>query len=69
MTYRGHVENGVVVLDDQTDLPDGIEVTIEVPRRIDTIQIHPDVKRFSGILPKTVDDRSVYIEGQAAKHR
>ena len=30
MTYRGHVKNGVVVLDDPVKLPDGAEVRVEV---------------------------------------
>lgn len=29
MVYRGRVKNGVVVLDPEVALPDGIEVTIE----------------------------------------
>jgi hypothetical protein len=29
MVYRGHVEKGVVVLDDSAVLPDGLEVRIE----------------------------------------
>ena len=29
MVYRGHVEKGVVVLDDSVTLPDGLEVKIE----------------------------------------
>ena len=29
MVYRGHVENGVVVLDDQVALPEGLVVIIE----------------------------------------
>ena len=29
MTYRGHIEKGVVVLDDQVELPDGTEVRVE----------------------------------------
>jgi hypothetical protein len=28
MTYRGHVENGVVLLDDPVRLPDGTEVSV-----------------------------------------
>ncbi|MEK7795701.1 MAG: hypothetical protein AAB353_14280 [Candidatus Hydrogenedentota bacterium] len=59
----------MVVLDGQAELQDGTEVTIEVPQQGDTIQIHPDVKRFSGILPKNADSESAYFEGQAAKHR
>jgi hypothetical protein len=30
MTYKGHVQNGVVVLDEPTDLPDGAEVRVEL---------------------------------------
>lgn len=29
MTYRGHIENGVVVLDEQCDIPDGMRVTVD----------------------------------------
>ncbi|MCG3199024.1 MAG: hypothetical protein GHCLOJNM_03532 [bacterium] len=28
MTYRGHVENGVVILDEPAELPEGTEVEI-----------------------------------------
>jgi hypothetical protein len=31
MSYRGHVRNGVVVLDEPVGLPDGAEVRIELP--------------------------------------
>ncbi len=30
MTYKGHVENGVIVLDEPADLPDGAQVSIDV---------------------------------------
>lgn len=34
MTVRGHVKNGVVVVDDGIPLPEGCEVTIEIlPRQ------------------------------------
>jgi hypothetical protein len=29
MTYKGHVENGVIVLDDETTLPEGTTVHVE----------------------------------------
>ena len=32
MTYRGHVENGHVVLDDSIPLPDGTQVEVVVRR-------------------------------------
>jgi len=31
MVYRGHVEKGVVVLDDSITLPEGLEVKVELP--------------------------------------
>lgn len=30
MTYRGHIENGIVVIDDKVLLQDGLQVVIEV---------------------------------------
>ena len=30
MTYRGHIKNGVAVLDDAAHLPDGTRVRVEV---------------------------------------
>jgi len=33
MTYKGHVRNGVVVLDEPVDLREGDEVSVEVTRR------------------------------------
>ena len=30
MAYRGHIENGVVVLDDAVSLPEGAEVTVDL---------------------------------------
>jgi hypothetical protein len=32
MTYRGHIKNGVAVLDERVNLPDGTPVRIEVER-------------------------------------
>ena len=29
MTYKGHIKNGVVVLDEQVNLPDGTQVRVE----------------------------------------
>jgi hypothetical protein len=31
MVYRGHVKNGVVVLDETVNLPEGAEVNVELP--------------------------------------
>ena len=29
MTFRGHIRNGVVVLDEPADFPEGVEVCVE----------------------------------------
>ncbi len=33
MVYRGHVKNGVIVLDEPLNLEEGIEVRVEFPRQ------------------------------------
>lgn len=43
MMYRGHVKNGVVVLDDSVQLPEGAEVRIEVSGQTPA-QAAPDEK-------------------------
>jgi len=32
VTYRGHIKNGVAVLDERVDLPDGTPVRVDVER-------------------------------------
>jgi hypothetical protein len=32
MTYHGHIKNGVAVLDERVDLPDGTPVRVQVER-------------------------------------
>lgn len=34
MTFRGHVKNGVVVLDESAELPEGAAVRVELPERV-----------------------------------
>ena len=68
MTYRGHVENGVVVLDEPNALLEGAKVLINLPPSV-SIEIHPDVLRFSGILPVGTYTRDGYRDEQAAKHQ
>lgn len=33
MTYRGHVKNGQIALDEPAALPEGVEVTVEIVDR------------------------------------
>lgn len=52
MIYRGHVKNGVVVLDEDVHLPDGTAVEVqpvmETPRK--TL-----AERFHSVIGKAVD--------------
>ncbi len=58
MVARGHVRNGVVVLDDDVHLPEGQEVTVVVqaPRSGHSILDIPPVSVGAVLLPLTADD-------------
>lgn len=60
VTIRGHAENGVIVLDEDVHLPDGTKVTVEIAPKPSEDDLHPDVRRFSGIIPAGVDAQAVY---------
>lgn len=68
MTYSGHVKNGVVVLDDPVILSEGAHVRIEVMHEPSSESLHPEVLRFTGVLPKNIDVKAEYAEGAAEKH-
>jgi len=55
MTYRGHVENGAIVLDDAVDLPEGVSVRIEsdVPAIAEDKAVTPTVaERLASVIGK-----------------
>ena len=54
MVYRGHVKNGVVVLDDPQALPEGAEVNVE-PIEDSQIQEPPTGEPTEGV--RTLYDR------------
>ncbi len=64
MTIRGHVENGVVVLDDPVKLEDGTPVTVEVTASSIEGELHPDVVRFTGIWPPHASIAEAYDPGR-----
>ena len=35
MTYRGHIKNGQVALDEPVELPEGAEVRVELAEKVD----------------------------------
>lgn len=51
MTYRGHVENGVVVLDEPTELPEGAVVEVDVLKEEDPVKsLREILLKFSGCM-------------------
>jgi len=49
MTYRGHVKNGVVVLDEPAELPEGAEVNVELlPARADEPTLGQKLMKYAG---------------------
>jgi hypothetical protein len=67
MTYRGHIHNGTVVLEDPIDLPDGCKVqceltSLDVPKSLDTARqggIFGDLMEFAGSVKGTPPERIV----------
>ena len=50
MVYRGHVENGVVVLDEPVLLPDGAKVRVELEEPEPELSLAERLKDVAGIL-------------------
>jgi hypothetical protein len=54
MTYRGHIKNGIAVLDERVNLPEGTPVRVEV-ERIDADfwrnQSAEELARVQGVKP------------------
>jgi hypothetical protein len=65
MVIRGHSENGVILLDADIHLPDGTPVTVEVD--LTESDLHPDIKRFSGILPKETNAEEMFYERERVR--
>ena len=69
MVYHGRVKNGVVVLDEAVSLPEGIKVIVDVLGGEEDEEIHPEIRRFSGILPADLNGKESYRRGLMGKHR
>jgi len=64
MTYLGHVENGVIVLDEANDLPDGTEVRVEEVKRPTHAELFKDFIGCLSDLPEDMaDNHDHYIHG------
>jgi len=69
MTLRGHVRNGVVVLDEPTALPDGSIVKVEpIEESDEIISLREMLLSFSGVvkgLPEDLaENHDYYIHGK-----
>ena len=70
MSYKGHIERGQIVLDDSVELPEGTIVAVEVVEDASVeADLHPDVVRFTGIIPEGVDARRAYRDFMESKHQ
>jgi hypothetical protein len=78
MSYRGHVENGVVVLDDPGFLPEGTVVEVdpvestdgestekEVPSLYESLK--PVIGMAKGLPPDLAENHDHYIHGRPKK--
>ena len=68
MTYKGHIENGAVVVDEPVDLPDGTAVVFQ-PVRLPAGKLHPDLERFAGVIPADLDTKDSYYKHILEKHQ
>jgi hypothetical protein len=78
MTYHGHVENGVVVLDAAAALPDGTQVAIAVLQDDTNAQadapiptlyerLKPLIGKAKGLPPDLALNHDHYLHGQPKK--
>jgi len=56
MTYRGHVENGVVVLDDPVELPEGAVVQVDLAEEEQIPTLAERLKDVIGIVDGLPED-------------
>jgi len=71
MTYKGHVENGVIVLDESAALPEGtrVEVALEIEESSDHApltlldSLRPFAGSIDGLPPDLAENHDHYIHG------
>lgn len=67
MVCGGHARNGALVLDEPVSLTEGTRTRIEVLREAPSETLHPEIIRFTGVLPSDIDVRAEYAEDVARK--
>ena len=68
MTYRGHVENGLVVLDDPVTLPNGASVQVDLVEEEAGATLYERLKsvigKAQGLPPDASQNVDHYLYGQ-----
>ncbi len=71
MSYRGHVENGVVVFDQPVALPDGTRVSVEPSpppeRRTLAERLHRVIGAAKGLPSDLARNHDHYLHGRPKK--
>ena len=74
MAYRGHIENGAVVLDEAVDAPEGTEVSVSVleetaqaPTETLYDRLKPFIGKASGLPPDLAQNHDYYLHGRPKK--
>jgi hypothetical protein len=71
MTYRGHVKNGVVVLDEPAPLPEGASVRVELAKSDEERTLADRLRDVIGIVhglpPDLAEQHDHYLHGRPKK--
>jgi hypothetical protein len=74
MAYRGHIENGVVILDEAVDIPEGTMVSVSVlaeptdtPSGTLYDRLKPFIGKAEGLPPDLARNHDHYLHGRTEK--
>jgi hypothetical protein len=74
MPYRGHIENGTVVLDEQVSIPEGTLVSVDVlaeaaepPGKTLYERLEPFFGKAEGLPPDLAENHDHYLHGRPKK--
>ena len=78
MAYRGHIENGAVMLDEPADIPEGAEVSVEMVARpgakpeedvpvSDYDRLGSLIGKAEGLPSDLAENHDHYLHGQPKK--
>lgn len=68
MAYKGQARQGKIELENAIKLPEGAIVKVELIGAEVTEDLHPDIVRFTGIIPENVNGEEEYKKALEPKH-